>query len=500
MAGGMKRLAGETAIYGLSSIIGKFLNWMLVPMYTRVLESESDFGIVTNLYAWTALLMVILTYGMETGFFRFMNKKEIHEPMRVYSTTMLSIGATSIFFMLIIFSSLIPVSHSLGYEAHPEFVGMMAGIVAVDAFCCIPFAFLRFQRKALRFAGLKLLNIFLNIILVIFFLIICPIIAEKMPNTISWFYKPHYQVGYIFIANVITSLVTFLLLVPDMLPGFRQKACFSLLKQMLKYSFPILILGIAGIFNQTADKILFPFLFEDKLEANTQLGIYGACFKVAVVMVMFIQAFRYAYEPFIFAKNKSEGDNTRAYSEAMKYFIIFSLVIFISVIYYLDILKHFVASEYYPGLRVVPIVMLGEFFFGIYFNLSFWYKLIDQTKWGAYFSTIGCVVTVLIIVVFAPIYGYMACAWASFTSNLLMMILSYVIGQKYYPIQYDIKSAVFYGILAVIFYAAGTIPHISSIALRLTYRTVLLVLFLSIIVKKDMPLKELPYVGRFFRK
>ena len=407
----MKRLAGETAIYGVSSIVGKFLNWMLVPMYTRVLATESDFGIVTNLYAWTALLMVILTYGMETGFFRFMNKKEIKLPMRVYATTLFSLAFTSVLFMVFVFSALTPVSNFLGYGAHPEYIGMMAGIVAVDAFCCIPFAFLRYQGKAVRFAAIKLLNIFLNIVLVIFFLIACPWLYECAPRLIGWFYVPGYQVEYIFVSNVVTSVVTFLLLVPDMIPGLREKASFVLLKQMLRYSFPILVLGIAGIFNQTADKILFPFLFEDKDYAATQLGIYGACFKVAVVMVMFIQAFRYAYEPFIFAKNKDD-DNTKAYSEAMKYFIIFSLIIFLGVMYYLDILKYFVDAKYYPGLRVVPIVMLGELFFGIYFNLSFWYKLIDQTQWGAYFSTIGCVVTVLMIVLLAPVYGYMACAWA----------------------------------------------------------------------------------------
>ena len=476
----MKRLAGETAIYGVSSIVGKFLNWMLVPMYTRVLATESDFGIVTNLYAWTALLMVILTYGMETGFFRFMNKKEIKLPMRVYATTLFSLAFTSVLFMVLVFSALAPISNFLGYGAHPEYIGMMAGIVAVDAFCCVPFAFLRYQGKAVRFAAIKLLNIFLNIVLVIFFLIVCPWLYEHAPGLISWFYVPGYQVEYIFASNVVTSVVTFLLLVPDMIPGLREKASFVLLKQMLKYSFPILILGIAGIFNQTADKILFPFLFEDKDYAATQLGIYGACFKVAVVMVMFIQAFRYAYEPFIFARNKDD-DNTKAYSEAMKYFIIFSLIIFLGVMYYLDILKYFV-----------------ELFFGIYFNLSFWYKLIDQTQWGAYFSTIGCVVTVLMIVLLAPVYGYMACAWASFASNLLMMILSYVIGQKKFPIRYDIKSAVIYSILAALFYAVGMLPRIDSEILRLGYRTVLLLVFLAIIIKRDLPLSELPYIGKRF--
>ena len=499
MAGGMKRLAGETAIYGVSSIVGKFLNWMLVPMYTRVLATESDYGIVTNLYAWTALLMVILTYGMETGFFRFMNKKEITLPMRVYATTLFSIAFTSVLFVVLIFSALTPISNSLGYGANPEFVGMMSGIVAVDAFCCIPFAFLRYQGKAVRFASIKLFNSFLNIVLVLFFLIACPWLYTHAPALVDWFYIPDYQVGYIFVANVITSLVTLVLLFPDMIPGLREKASFVLLKRMLAYSFPILILGIAGIFNQTADKILFPFLFEDKEMANTQLGIYGACFKIAVVLVMFTQAFRYAYEPFIFAKNKDD-DSKKSYSEAMKYFIIFALLIFLAVMFYIDIFKHIVPVSYYPGLRVVPIVMLGELFFGIYFNLSFWYKLIDQTRWGAYFSTIGCATTILIIVIFAPVYGYMACAWASFASNLIMMLLSYLIGQKKFPIQYDLKSAAIYSVLAAVFYLVGMLPTIESELLRLGYRTLLLCLFVGIVIRRDLPLQELPYVGRYFAK
>ncbi len=498
MATGVKRLAKETAVYGISSIVGKFLNWLLVPMYTRVLAGTGEFGIYTNLYAWVALLLVLLTYGMETGFFRFINKKEEQEPLRVYSTTIFSIGVSSALFFLIAFIFLHPISRILNYEEHPEFIGMMIGIVAVDAFCSIPVAFLRYRNKALRFMGLKLFSIFLNIFLNIFFLVVCPWLYENAPATINWFYTPGYGVGYVFIANVITTLVTLLLLIPDIIPGLRFKPDMGLLKRMLRYSFPILILGIAGIFNQTADKIIFPFLFEDKAYANEQLGIYGACFKIAVVMVMFIQAFRYAYEPFIFARNKTDNDK-KVYSEVMKYFIIFSLVIFLGVMFYLDILKYFVAPDYYPGLRVVPIVMLGELFFGIYFNLSFWYKLTDQTKWGAYFSIIGCIVTVSIIILFAPTYGYMACAWASFICNLLMMVLSYVFGQMKFPIPYDLKSAFIYFALAGALFVAGMLPTIDSEACRLLYRTLLLLLFVAFIIKRDLPLKDLPFIGHYFK-
>ncbi len=498
MAGGMKRLAKETAVYGLSSIIGRFLNWMLVPMYTRVLTDTSDYGIVTNLYGWTALLLILLTYGMETGFFRFINKKEETEPMRVYASVLYCLMASSTLFVLLVFLFLPQISGGLGYAEHPEYVGMMAGIVAVDAFCCVPFAYLRYLGKAWRFAGIKLLSIFLNIALNILFLVVCPWLHTHAPASVDWFYHEGYGVGYIFVANVFTTLLTLILLFPDILPGLRAQVSLPTLRQILAYSFPILLLGIAGIFNQTADKILFPFLFDDKDYANEQLGIYGACFKIAVVMVMFTQAFRYAYEPFIFARNKSD-DNKKAYSEAMKYFIIFALLIFLGVMFYIDILKYFVGPAYYPGLRVVPIVMLGELFFGIYFNLSLWYKLTDQTYWGAYFSAIGCVATVAIILLFGPHYGYMACAWASFACNLIMMLLSYFIGQKKYPIRYDLKSALNYTALAAMLYAASTLKLEPS-WLQYPYRTMLLAIYIIVMVKRDLPLQEIPYIGKYFNK
>ena len=497
MAGGMKRLAKDTAVYGLSSILGRMLNWLLVPMYSRVLAGTGEFGVMTNLYGWTALLLVLLTYGMETGFFRFINKKEIKNPMQVYSTTLISVGITSVLFTIAGLIFLFPISNSLGYAEHPEYVAMLILIVSLDAFTAIPFAYLRYANRPIKFATIRLLIIFLNIALNIFLLVICPWIYTNHPSLISWFYIPHYGVGYVFIANLIGSVLCLLLLVKE-LRGFTYSFDASLLKKMLRYSLPILILGLAGVFNQTADKILFPFLFEDKVYATEQLGIYGACFKIAVIMVMFTQAFRFAYEPFIFAKNKNE-DNRKAYAEAMKYFIIFSLLIFLGVMFYLDILKYFVAPDYYPGLKVVPIVMLGELFFGIYFNLSLWYKLSDQTQWGAYFSTLGCVVTVCIIVFFAPLYGFMACAWASFACNLLMMVISYLVGQKKFPIKYDLRSAFIYFVAAGILYAVGMLPAISSEAIRLLYRTLILGVFIAFVIKRDLPLRELPYIGRFLK-
>ncbi len=498
MAGGIKRLAKETAVYGLSSIIGRFLNWLLVPMYVRVLAQPADYGIVTNLYGWVALLLVLLTYGMETGFFRFINK-EGENPERVYATTLFSITCTSLAFLLGVGLFLHPISDWLGYIQTPEYILMFAVILLLDAINNIPFAYLRYQKRPYRFAGIKLLSIFLNIFLNLFFLVACPWLFIHASGLICWFYQPDYGVGYIFVANVVTSVVTFLVLLPDMKVCFGVRPDFALLKRMLTYSFPILILGLAGILNQSVDKIMFPFLFDDRDYANEQLGIYGACFKIAVVMVMFIQAFRYAYEPFIFSKHKGE-DSRKAYSEAMKYFIIFALLIFLGVMFYLDILKYFVVPEYYLGLKVVPIVMIGELFFGIYFNLSLWYKLTDQTQWGAYFSILGCVITVSIIIAFVPSYGFMACAWASLICNLVMMLLSYFVGQKKYPVKYDLKSAAVYMLVAGMIYLAGMLPDIKSEWLRLGYRTILFVLYIAFIIRRDLPLRELPFIGRYVKQ
>ncbi|MDR1331617.1 MAG: oligosaccharide flippase family protein [Tannerella sp.] len=504
MAGGMKRLAKDTAIYGLSSIVGRFLNWMMVPLYTRVLVGGTkDFGTVTNLYGWTALLLVLLCYGMETGLFRFISKKEEERPMRVYGTALCSLGFTSALFLAACMLCLQPVSRWLAYADHPEYIGMLAAIVAMDAFCCIPFAYLRYRRKVVRFATIKLINIGLNILLNFFFLVVCPVIYLSYPGLIDWidrFYRIDYGVGYIFISNMITSALTCLMLLPEIIPGFRAGMDFRVLRQMLAYSFPIMILGIAGILNQTIDKILFPFLLDDRDIATAELGVYGACFKIAVVMVMFVQAFRYAYEPFVFARNRGD-DNRKAYAEAMKYFIIFSWIIFLGVAFYLDdVLKYFVDAKFYPGLKVVPVVMFGELCFGIYFNLSVWYKLTDRTIWGALFSVVGCILTFVIIVCFVPGYSYIACAWASVASNATMMALSYLVGRKKYPVAYDVRSALFYSLLAAGLFAAGTCLRVEPAWLRLLYRSVLWLLFVGTVVGRDLPLSELPYAGRFFKR
>ncbi len=479
----LKSLAKDTAIYGMSSIIGRFLNYLLVPLYTAKLSAASGgYGIITNMYAYTALLLVILTYGMETTFFRFSNK-EGEDPRRVYSTILMSVGFTSTVFVLLVLGFLSPISSFMGYADHPSYVWVMAMTVAIDAFQCIPFAYLRYKKRPIKFAALKLLFIVLNIALNLLFFMVLPALYQSHPDWVGGFYDPTVGAGYAFYINLAcTGSIT--LCFWKELTGFKYVFDRALMKRMFSYSWPILVLGIAGILNQTADKILFPYIYKGT-DAHAQLGIYGAASKIAMIMAMITQAFRYAYEPFVFGKSKDK-DNKDTYAKAMKYFVIFTLLAFLVVIGYMDILKHIIGRDYWDGLRVVPIVMAAEIMMGVYFNLSFWYKLIDKTIWGAYFSGIGCAVLIAVNVIFVPRYGYMACAWAGFAGYGTAMLLSYFVGQRKYPINYPVAEMIVYVVLAAILFAAmtwlnGNVGRWSALAAN----TVMILAFAAVVVKRD---------------
>ena len=402
--GGLKSLAKDTAIYGVSSIVGRFLNYLLVPIYTISMPaSTGGYGIITNMYAITALLLVLLTCGMETGFFRFANKGG-EDPVKVYSTTLLTVAAISLSFLAVCLLFLEPIAGVMGYEEHPWYLGMMLIVIAMDAIQAIPFAYLRYKNRPIKFAALKMLFIFASIIL----------------NIVYFVFMKGTNVGAAFLINLICTSLVMLCLISE-LRGFRYTLDRDLMKRMFRYSFPILILGIAGILNQVVDKIIFPFVYPDPVEADVQLGIYGATSKIAMIMAMFTQAFRFAYEPFVFGKSK-EKDNRQMYAQAMKFFIIFTLLAFLTVMFYLDILRYVIGRDYWEGLKVVPIVMAAEMFMGVYFNLSFWYKLTDETKWGAYFSLTACTIVILMNAFLIPVYGYMACAWAGFTGYAVALI------------------------------------------------------------------------------
>lgn len=480
--GGLKSLAKDTAIYGVSSIVGRFLNYLLVPIYTISMPaSTGGYGIITNMYAITALLLVLLTCGMETGFFRFANKGG-EDPVKVYSTTLLTVGAISLSFLAVCLLFLEPIAGVMGYEEHPWYLGMMLIVIAMDAIQAIPFAYLRYKNRPIKFAALKMLFIFASIIL----------------NIVYFVFMKGTNVGAAFLINLICTSLVMLCLISE-LRGFRYTLDRDLMKRMFRYSFPILILGIAGILNQVVDKIIFPFVYPDPVEADVQLGIYGATSKIAMIMAMFTQAFRFAYEPFVFGKSK-EKDNRQMYAQAMKFFIIFTLLAFLAVMFYLDILRYVIGRDYWEGLKVVPIVMAAEMFMGVYFNLSFWYKLTDETKWGAYFSLTACTIVILMNVFLIPVYGYMACAWAGFIGYAVAMLLSYFVGQKKYPIAYDLKSIGGYVLLALMIYVAGEWIPVDNMLLRLLLRTLLLFVFIGYIIKHDLPLKQIPVINRFVKK
>jgi len=494
----MKSLAKDTAIYGISSIVGKFLNWLLVPLYTYVLKETSDYGIVTNLYAWTALLLVILTYGMETGFFRFANREDCN-PRQVYRTTWLSLLTTSALFALVCVIFQDPIADAMGYAGHEEFIALLAIVVAMDAFASIPFAYLRYQRRPIAFASLKLLFVGLNILFNLFFLILCPKLQDSA--LIAPWFDPNYGVGYVFVANILATGIQTLCLLLMTMPSRKpaDRASWTLLRQILRYSLPLLVLGVAGIMNQTLDRIIFPYLYTGP-DANAQLGIYGACFKVAMVMMMFTQAFRYAYEPFVFSKHK-DRNSVEAYADAMKYYIIFSYLILLIMTVYLDIFKYLISPAYWEGLKIVPIVLWTYVFQGIYFNLSFWYKLTDKTRWGAWFSLIGLIITFSLQIIFVPKVGYWASAFSSTVCYFVIMLLSYFVGKRYLPIPYDLRTIGGYTALTLGLIACynGFRMLIPNTWLVMAIGTGLLGIYLVILIKRDFPLSGLPVIGKYFK-
>ena len=479
----LKSLAKDTAIYGLSSIVGRFLNYLLVPLYTYYMPHETgDYGVSTNIYAYTALILVLLTFGMETTLFRFAND-ERYKPDTVFSTAMATIGSLTTVFLLMIFGFIGPISQALGYEHHHEYLLMMAVVVALDALQAIPFSYLRYQKRAIRFASLKLLFIAMNIALNLFYFVV-------LGKT---------TVFYVFFINLICTGFVTLFFLPDL---FRIEWKFEgkLLSTMLSYSWPILILGIAGILNQVADKIIFPLVYPDKEQANVLLGDYGSCVKIAMIMAMITQAFRYAYEPIVFAKSK-DADKTEYYASAMKYFLIFTLLAFLCVVGWMPVLQYIIGERYREGLGVVPIVMAAEIMMGVYFNLSFWYKLIDKTIYGAWFSLTGCAVLFAVNILLIPEYSYWACAWGGVAGYGTAMVLSYIIGQQKNPIPYPMKDIATYVIAtAVLFAAMKAAPGSWPTVLTLAVNTTLIILFLALIVKKDVPLSSLPIIGKKFKK
>lgn len=484
----LKSLVKDTAIYGLSSIVGRFLNYLLVPVYTYKIAVESGgYGIVTNLYAYTALFLALLTFGMETTLFRFSNK-EGEDARKVYGTTLRLVGAVGLVFLAAVLLFIRPVSEVMGYAGHPEYVGCMAIIVAFDAFQAIMFSRLRLERKPVKFMALKFAFIIPNVLLNLGIFFVLPLLFDKFPSIHNLYVNFDYGVGLIFFANLICTTCVFLGFIPE-LKGLGYGFDRDLAKRLLKYTWPLLILSLVGILNQVADKIMFPHLMPGH-EGQVQLGIYGACVKIAMIMSLLTQAFRYAYEPIVFNGSR-DRNNPQTLADGMKFFIIFTLLAFLAVVFYMPLLRHFIRPTYWDGLGVVPIVMLAEIFMGVYFNLSFWYKLTDQTWWGAIMSAAGAAVMIAVNVIFVPKIGYWACAWGGFAGYGTAMLMSWLIGRRKYRVDYDMRSIAKYVVISFAYYHLFLLfgRAFDRIWLQLAFGTALLASY-AYFVWKDIKLHK----------
>lgn len=484
----LRRLAGQTAVYGLSSIIGRLLNYLLVPLYTRVLIT-SEYGIYTEMYAYVSILWVILTYGMETTFFRFsQSEKDKHS---VYTTSLLSLVLTSGLFLIITLIYSRPVADWLGYAEKVHYVIWFAFILAFDAITAIPFAKLRQENRPVKFALIKIINIGTNIGLNLFFILLCPFILTNYPDTyfsdfILLFFNSNDLVGYIFISNLIASTLTLILLLPDF-PLRNIVFDFALWKRMLVYTWPLLIVAVAGSVNLSLDKILLVRLLPDDVDAMAQVGIYGACYKVSVIMTLFVQTFRYAADPFFFSES-GKLESRQLYAEVLTIFTIAVSVIFLMTVMYLDVVILFIGGAYREGKAVIPVLLMGNLFLGIYYNLSIWYKLTNQTIYGAVLSLVGATLSVLLNFLLIPSMGYYGSAWAAFAAYFVMMVLSYFIGQRHFKVPYDVKRLVFYPVLSVLLYLFSGLINLENQLHELLLNTFLVLIFFIIIISLDKKL------------
>ncbi len=468
MANPIKKLFGEIAIYGLSSIIGRLLNYLLVPLYTYVFINPADYGVVSELYAWVAFLIVILTFGMETAFFKFIQNEG--DQKNVFSTAFSALLSLNSVFFLIILLFYQDIASLLLYEGHGEYIVMLGAIVSIDAISALPLAKLRAEEKAKRFSIIQLSSIAVNIILNVIFLLF-------------WFdyNNPEQGVFYIFLANLIASLVKpiFLFKSFTLIRGIDR----SLLKRMLVFSFPLAIAGFAGIINETLDRILLKQMLYNPENpssldyAEAQVGIYSASYKLAMLIAILLQAYRYAAEPFFFSQMKNQ-DRNKIYSQIMNVFIAFVCGIFLLVTLNIDIFKYFIQNEtYWVGLQVVPILLMANIFLGIYYNQSIWFKLSGKTKFGAYIALFGASLTVLINILYIPKFGYMACAWATLIVYFTQMVISYILGQRHYPIPYNLKKFIFYISLALALFFLSPYIKVDNFTVNLFIQNSLLLMF-----------------------
>ena len=480
----LKKLLGQTAIYGLSSIVGRLLNYLLVPLYTRYFTT-SEYGDVTLLYAYAAFLLIILSYGIETAFFRFSQR----EPNKrvVYSTALISLLISSSLFVGFIYFNAQSIANTLSFGQHPEYIQYFAFIIGLDTLSSISFAKLRELNQATRFALIRLLNIFINIGLNLFFIIYCPFaINNNLPTAefIQSIYSPSIGIGYIFIANLISSVVTILMLVPEMSKSLWRfdKA---LWRKMMVYALPLMVAGLAGITNETIDRILLQYLLPADISAS-EIGLYSAFYKLSIIMTLFVQTFRFAAEPFFFSQER-ERNAKQVYAQVMKYFSIVTAFIFLSVMIYYDLVKQFIGTSFHDerGATIVPILLLANLFLGLYYNLSVWYKLTEKTSYGAYMSLFGAAITIVLNLVLIPYFGFVGSAWATLCCYFLMALCSYFLGQKYYPIPYPLgRIAMYFGLVLGFYFLSA------YLSLGMAINTFFLIVYIVVVYVLEKPKKR----------
>ncbi len=485
MASPLKKLLGQTAVYGLSSIVGRFLNYLLTPLYTSKLVFQPEqYGVITEMYAYVAFLVVMLTYGMETAFFRYYSQQE--DKKSVYSTALWSLVISSFGFITLVTIFAQPIAGFLGYPDHSEYISWFGIIVGLDALVAIPLAKLRAENRSIKFAWVNVISISVNIGLNLFFLAYC--LPKFKAGDINWlvetFYDPKIGVGYVFIANLIASIVKFLIMIPDIIKA-KLRLNPSLWKTMLKYAFPLLIAGLAGIVNETLDRALLKWLLWSDLGEKatmTQLGIYGACYKLSIVITLCIQAYRYAAEPFFFDQQKS-SNATHTYARMLHLFFAFVMFVFLSVTLFIDIFKYFIPNEaYWVGLDIVPILLLANVFLGVYYNLSAWYKLTDKTYYGSYIAIGGALLTISLNLLLIPILGFRGSAWATLICYFAMAVASYLLGQRFMPVPYNIPKLTGYFLLALGLYFIDTRLEITLDFIQWIIRLVMLIIYLAVVI------------------
>ena len=486
----LKKLAGQTAIYGLPSILGRFLNYLLFPLYTGMFAPE-EYGVVNEIYALVAFVAVILPWGMETAYFRFSSKKEF-APKEVFNTSLFFVALTSLLFIggVLIFTQ--DVADAMRYSDNSEYVIWMGLALGFDALSVIPLARLRQEEKAKKFALVNFSSIGVNILLNLFFILYCMNVHQNGGNFITdAVFDPGIGVGYVFIANMVQAMVKFIL-ISNTYKYFTYRVNLHLLKMLFLYASPLVLAGFAGIINETLDRWLIRAILEPSLGregALAQVGIYGGVYKLAVLITLFTQAFRYAAEPFFFAQDK-EGNDRKVYADVMKWYTIVVTILFLGVMLYLDIIKLLIRREaYWVGLTIVPILLFANIFLGWIYNLSVWYKLTHKTIYGAILAVIGAMITIGLNLYLIPRMGYTGAAWTTFASYGSMALISYVLGQKYFTIPYDVTKIISYSVVSVLLWYGSTLLRWDSDVHKYAANTTLILFFMGFIFvleRKDL--------------